>query len=101
MTTGRLKHIHLILILGGCLLISILPADSFYDDLSETVLLSSDMSFEDPGDNDLSTCQDGFNVFVPTVSSNLLLPGAPFIGKSSLFSSPLTSHTQITPVLRC
>jgi hypothetical protein len=101
MTMGRLKHIHFVLILGISLLIPIIISYSFYVDLSGTALLSSDMSFEDPEDEDLSTCQDEFKVFVPTIFSNSLLPGAHFNRGTSLFSSPLTSYTQITPVLRC
>ena len=98
---ARLKYIRLILMLGISLLIPLLLAYSVYVDLSETVLLSSDTSFEDPEDEDLSTCQNEFKVFVPTVSSNPLLSGTHFSRGSSLFSSLLTSHTQITPVLRC
>jgi hypothetical protein len=101
MTTGRLKHIHLVLMLGISLFIPLFLGYSLYVDLSETVFLSSDMSFEDPDDEDLSTCQNEFKVFVPTVSSNPLLTGTHFGKGFSLLSSPLTSHTQITPVLRC
>ena len=101
MTMGRLKHIHLVLMLGISLLLPMLLAYSLYADLSGDVLLSSDMSFEDPDDEDLSTCQNEFKVFVPTVSSNPLLTGTHFGKGSSLLSSLLTSHTQITPVLRC
>ena len=101
MTMGRLKHIHLVLMLGISLFIPVFLAYSIYVDLSETVLLSSDMSFEDPEDEDLSTCQNEFKVFVPAVSSNSLLPWTHFGRGSSLFSSPLTSYTQITPVPRC
>jgi hypothetical protein len=44
--------------LGISLLIPMPLAYSLYVDLSETMLLSSDMSFEDPEDEDLSTCQN-------------------------------------------
>ena len=101
MTMGRLKHIHFVLMVGISLFIPLFLAYSLYVDLSGTVLLSSDMSFEDPDDEDLSTCQNEFKVFVPTVSFNPLLTGTHFGKGSSLLSSPLTSHTQITPVLRC
>jgi hypothetical protein len=86
---------------GISLFIPLFLAYSLYVDLSGTVLLSSDMSFEDPDDEDLSTCQNEFKVFVPTVSSNPLPPWTHFGRGSSLSSSPLTSHIQITPVLRC
>ena len=101
MTMGRLKHNHFVLMLGISLYIPIFLSYSLYLDLSETVLLSSDMSFEDSGDEDLSTCQNEFKVFVPTVCSNPLLPGVHFGGESSLFSSPLTSRIQDMPILRC
>jgi hypothetical protein len=101
MTMDRLKHIHLVLILGISLLMPMLLAYSLYVNLSGTVFLSSDMSFEDSGDEDSSTCQREFNVFVPTVSSVPFLPGARFGSVSSLLLSPLTSHTQNRPVLRC
>jgi len=101
MTMGRLKHIHFVLMIGISLFIPLFLAYSLYVDLSETVFLSSDMSFEDPDDEDLSTCQNEFKVFVPTLSSNPLLTGTHLGKGSSLFSSPLTSYTEITPVLRC
>jgi hypothetical protein len=101
MTMGRLKHIRFVLMLGMSLFIPLFLAYSLYVDLSGTVLPSSDMSFEDPGDEDLSTCQKEFKVFVPTVSSNPLLSGTHFGREPSLFSSPLTSHTQNRAVLRC
>ena len=101
MTMDRLKHIHPVLILGISLLIPVLMAYSLYVDLSRTVLLSSDMSFEDFGDEDSSTCEREFKVFVPTVSSDALPPWTHFGRMSSLFLSPLTSYTQITPALRC
>lgn len=101
MVMDRLKHIHLVLMLGLSLLIPMLLAYSLYVDLSGTVFLSSDMS-EDSGDEDSSTYQSEFNVFVSTVSSTpFFLPGAHFGSISSLFLSPLTSHTQNRPVLRC
>ena len=98
---NRLKHIHLVLILGISLLIPVLIAYSLYVDLLGTVFLSSDMSFEDFGDEDSSTCERELKVFVPTVSSNPLPPWTHFGRRSGLLSSPLTSYTQITPVLRC
>ena len=98
---GRLKHIHFVLMVGISLFIPLFLAYSLYVDLSGTVLLSSDMSFEDPDDEDLSTCRNEFKAFVPTVISGTLLAGTHFRSESSFFSSPLTSYTQITPVLRC
>jgi hypothetical protein len=101
MTTGRLKHIHLVLILGISLFIPLLQGYFIYVDLSGIVPLFSDMSFENPDYNNLSTCQNKFKGFVPVVSSNPLLPWTHFGRGASLFSSPLTSDSQIPPVLRC
>lgn len=101
MTMGRIKHFHLVLIVGMSPLLLMLPAYSLYVDLSGTMLLSSDMSFEDSEDEDLSTCESKFKVFVPTVSSNPLPPWTRLGKGFSLFSSRLASYTQITPVLRC
>jgi len=101
MTAGRLKQIHLVLLLGISLFIPLFLAYSVYVDLSGTVLLSSDMSLEDSGDEDLSTSQNELKVCLPTVSCNPLLPWTCFGEGSRLFSSPLASHNQITPVLRC
>ncbi len=101
MTMGRLKHIHFVLMLGISLLIPLLLSYSIYVDLSGTALLSSDVSFEDPDDESSSTWQNEFKVFLPPVSSNPLLAWTHLDRGSSLFSSPLTSDTQITPILRC
>ena len=97
---GRLKHIHLVLMVGISIFIPLFVAYSVYVDLSETVLLSSDMSFEDADDEDSSTSQNEFKVFAPTLSSNLLPPWTHLARGSSLFLSPLTSYAQRTPVLR-
>jgi len=100
MRMGRLRHIPLVLMLGMSLFIPLLLAYCLYDGLSGTVLLSSDMSFEDPDDEDLSTCQSELKVFVPMVPSIALPFWTPF-GGGSLISSPLTSHSPVMPVLRC
>jgi len=101
MTMGRLKNIHLLLILGISLFIPLFLSYPLYVDLLGTVLLSCDMTFDDPDDEDSSTCQNEFKGFMPAGSSNRLLPGIHFNRGASFLSSPLTSYTQITPVLRC
>ena len=101
MTMGRLKHSHLVLMLGISLFIPLFVAYSVYADLSETVFLSSDMSFEDSNDEDSSTSQNEFKVFVPMFSFNPTPPWTHSRWKSSLFSSSLTPYTQIMSVLRC
>jgi len=97
----QLKHTHLVLMFGVSLLIPIFLAYSPYTDLSGTVLLCLDMSFEDPNEGDLSTCKNEFKVFVVGLSSNPLLPWMPFDRGFSPFSYPLTSHNQITSLVRC
>lgn len=103
MTMGRFKHTHLAVMAGISLFLPLFLAYSLYVDLSEIVLVSSDMSFEDPNDGDLSACQNEFRILVPMLSSNQLTPWTNFGGESSFrFSlSPLTPHTQVTPVIRC
>ena len=101
MKKGRFKHIHPALMVGISLFIPFFLTYSLYVDLSETMLLSSVMSFEDPDDEDLSTCQNEFKIFVPTFSSNPLLMETHFGRGSSLFSSPLTFIAQNKLVLRC
>ena len=101
MTLDRLKQIHLVLMVGISLFIPLFLAYSLYVDLSGTVLLTSDMSFEDPEDEDLSTCQNDSKNFAPSVFSNPLLSSAHLSKESDPFSSPLTARNQIAPVLRC
>ena len=101
MTMGRLKYLHLVLMLGISIFIPLSPAFFLSVDLSETVLPCSDMSFEDADDEDSSTCDNELKVFVPTVSFNLLPPWTRFGKESSFLFSPFTLHNQITPILRC
>ncbi len=101
MTMDRLKHIHLVLLLGISLFIPLFLAYSLCVNLSGTVLLSSDMGFEDAEDEDLSTCQNELNAFVLVVSSNPLSSWTHFGRGPNLFSCLLTSYAHITPVLRC
>jgi hypothetical protein len=101
MTTGRFRHIRLVILLGTSLFLPLFLANSVYVDLSGTGLFSYDMSFEYADDEDLSTCQNELRVFVPQVSSDPLLIATQFCALSYPFSSPITSHTQNSPVLRC
>ncbi len=101
MTRGGSKHIHLVLMLGIFLFIPLFVAYSVYVDLSDTVLLSSDTSFEDSEDEDSLTYQNKSKIFMPAVPSNLILSATHFGSKSNLFLSPLTSHSQTAFVLRC
>jgi hypothetical protein len=101
MTIDRLKHIHLVLMVGISLFIPLFLAYSLYVDLSGTVLLCSDMSFEDSEDEDLSTCQNEFKVLVSKVFSNPLPAWTHFGRGVSLFLSPLTFIAQNKLVLRC
>ena len=103
MVMGRFRHIHFTLLVGISLFIPFLLAYSLYVSLSGIVLSSSEMSFEDPEDEDLATCQSEheFKVSVSVVSFDPLLARTHSGGESSLLSSPLTFIAQNTPVLRC
>ncbi len=101
MTTSRFRHIHLVLIVGISLIIPFLLAYSLYVNLSETILLSSDMSLEDSDDEDLSSYQDEFKVFEPQVLSSPSFIGTHLGPEFCRSSSPLISSTEKTPVLRC
>ncbi len=100
MTMGRLKHIHLILILALSLFIPMLLVSSLYVDLSGVVLLSSAMS-KDSGDEDSSAYQSEFKVLMSTVSFAPFLPGAHFGSLSCPLWSLVSAHSQNRPVLRC
>jgi hypothetical protein len=101
MVMGRFKHIHPSLMIGILLFIPLFLAYSLYVDLSEIVLFSFDMSYEDPEDEDLSNCQNEIKIFLSKVSYNPLLIGTHFGARYFPFSSPLMMSTQNKPVLRC
>ncbi len=96
---GRLKYIHLVLLLGASLFISLFIPYPVYVDVSET-LPSSEISFENPENEDLSICQRKFTVSYRWSLLTRFL-GLAFGTRSSLVSCPLTPDTQITPFLRC
>jgi hypothetical protein len=101
MVMGQFKHIHLPLMVGISLFIPLLLGYSLYVDLSDTVLLSSDMNLEDSGDEDSSTCQNGFQSFISPGSPDPLSPQVHFSRDSSLIPYPVMFITQKAPVLRC
>jgi hypothetical protein len=101
MAVGRFKNLHLVLILGISLFIPFILSYSLNADLSGTVFVSSDMSFDSSGDEDLSTFQGKFKVFVATVSCNLCPRWNQLFKEPGFLSSSLTSCSQISPVLRC
>ena len=101
MTTGRITCIRFLLMLGISLLIPLFSGYALYADLSETVLPSSGLSFEDPDTEDSSPCQNEFKVLVPTLSSSLLSLWTHFGRKSNLVILALQVIPQNKPVLRC
>jgi hypothetical protein len=101
MMMNQFKNMHLVLTLAISLFIPLFLAYSLYVDLSGTVLLSSDMRFEDPEDEDLSVFQNEFKVFVSTAFSIFLLPSAGSIEESHLFSFLLTPYPKNKLILRC
>ncbi len=92
---------HYGVLLGISLFIPLFLSCSFHDDLSETVLPTSNMSYEDSGVEDLLTFQDELKAFMPTVSSGSFYFWAHLRWGSRLYSIPLTSVAQSMPVLRC
>ena len=103
MAAGRLKHVYLVVIIGIFLFSPLFlsyPYSPDVDDLSGTVPLPFDMSFEDPEEEDSSSWQDNLRIFVPTVSSNALLSGTPIVLEAGAFTPPLMPYTPMC-VLRC
>jgi hypothetical protein len=101
MTMGRFRNIHLFLMIAISLFVPLFLAYSLYVELSGSSLLSSDVSLEDPGNEDLAICKSESKVLLPGVLSVLFLPKSTFIGEVYLFSFLKTSHSQNRPVLRC
>jgi hypothetical protein len=101
MTIDRFRNIHFFLMLAISLFIPLFLAYSLYVELSGSSLLSSDISFEDPGGEDLSICKSESKTLLPGVISVLFPSGPTFIGEGYLFSFLKTSHSQNRPVLRC
>ena len=101
MTLARLRHLHLILLPGIALFVPLFLSYSLCVDLSEIMLLSSDMNLEDPRGEDLSTCQNEVGVFVPTISSAPVLPVTRFDTGPILLSSALAPHMENMSILRC
>jgi hypothetical protein len=98
---GRFKKINVILVLAISFSIPLFSTYLQYCDLSGTVLHSTDMSFEDVYDEDLSILKNEFNTLVPIASCTIFFQSHNFIEECYLFSSQITSHSQNKSILRC
>jgi hypothetical protein len=97
---GRFKNFNLILMVSLSLFIPLFLAYSLYVEWSGSTLLSSDMGYEDPGDEDLLICQKEFGV-VPTAYLVILDPETEFARESYVLSYLLTPRLHCTSILRC
>lgn len=98
---SRSKKLNFILILVISFFIPLFSTYLEYPNLSGTLFLSDDMSFEDTYDEDFSICENDFNALVPMAFSIILFQSDNLIEQCYLFSSPITSHSQNKPILRC
>ena len=101
MATGQLKHIHIIVLVGVSVLIPPFAAYPFCVELSGFPFFPSDMSYDDPGDEVLSTCQDESTVLASLASFDLLPTLTPLSGRSRIISAHFIWPIQNTCVLRC
>ena len=97
----RPKRMSFILILAISIFIPLFSTYLQYNNLSGTTFFSVEMSFEDPGDEDLSLLQGESKALVPASFSVILLLGTHLIEQPYFLSSRLTSHAQNKPILRC
>ena len=97
----RSKRANFILILTIFLFIPLFSTYFQYNNLSGSIFLSDEMSFEDPGDEDLSMSQDESKALLPAVFFETLLQGSHVFEETSAFFSHLISHSLNTAILRC
>jgi len=100
---NRFKNIQILLIIGICFSILVLPSYFRCTNASTTRFSSSDLFFENPDqENGLpDTSEKELKVFGPTSFVSVSLLGTRFSKQSSCFLSPgLTIHPE-TSVLRC
>jgi hypothetical protein len=98
---SRFKKLNVILILAISFFIPLFSTYLEYYNLSGTVILFDDMSFEDTYDEDLSIFQNDFNAPVPIAFSRILFQSDNLIEQYCLFYSPITSYSQNKSILRC
>jgi len=98
----RFKRIQFFLVIAISLFILALPAYLRCTNLSETKFASSDLGFENPGqENGLSDNGNGLKVFGPSAFFTLFLLSTNLFEQSSHLFSQVLSLRQKTPVLRC
>jgi hypothetical protein len=100
-TMRRPKRMNFILILAISFFIPLFSTYLQYNNLSGTAFFSAEMSFEDPGDEDISLLQGESRELVPASFSVILLLGTHLIEQPYFLSSRFTSHTRNKSILRC
>ena len=95
------KKLNLILILAISLLIPFFSTYSGYDNLSESIFLSNEMSFEDPDDEDLSILQNESRNSLPATFFEILPHGSYILEEPSFIFYRWTCCSQAKPILRC
>jgi hypothetical protein len=96
-----LKKLNVILVLAISLLIPFFSTYSGYDNLSESILLSNEISFEDPDDEDLSILQNESRNSLPATFFEILPHGSYILEEPCFISSRLASRSHAKPILRC
>jgi hypothetical protein len=98
----RFKSIQIFLVIAISLFILALPAYLRCTNLSETKFASSDLGFENPGqENGLPDNGNELKVFRPTAFSTTFLLSTNLFEQSSHLFSQALSLRQTTFVLRC
>jgi hypothetical protein len=98
----RFKNIHIFLVIAMSLFILALPTYLRCTSLSETKFASSDLGFENPGqENGLPDNETELKVFGPSAFSTTFLLSTNLFEQSSHLFSQALSLRQTTFVLRC
>jgi hypothetical protein len=98
----RFKRIHIFLVIAICFSILAIPAYLRCTQLSQTKFVSSDLSFENPDQEEgLPDSGKELKVFGPTAFFTLFLLGINLSEQSSHLFSPALSLRQGAFVLRC
>jgi hypothetical protein len=98
----RFRGMKILLVIAISLFILALPAYLRCTNLSEIKFVSSDLSFENPDqENGLPDDENELKVFVPTAFFTVFLMGTNLFEQSSHLFSQALSLCQKTLVLRC
>jgi len=98
----RFKAPQIFLVIAISFFVLTLPAYLRCTKLSEANLVSSDLSFENPDQqNELSDYENELEVFGPSAFSTIFLPGTNLLQQSFHFFSQALSLRQKPFILRC